>query len=131
MKKVLVTFHGNSKDYCYHTDLALKTDDLVLVETPSGEFKVVTVTQVNGISTYDRSKANKWIVGKIDLEEYEKKKQQRLLAREIRIRLRDRKEEMEEITLFKLLAKDDPEMQKLLKQLTDIEGKNATPTIEI
>lgn len=123
MNRVLVRFLNSSKDYCYLTDLNLTPEDYCVVETPDRNYKVVKVIQTLGISAFDKSKAYKWIVGKVDIEAYKDKEEKRRIVIEIRNKLRDRREAVEEMALFETMAKTDDETKALLTQLNKINSE--------
>ena len=73
---VLVTFGPGGKKYAYFTYLSdLEVGDLVVVETPR-QHSIVTVVQVDNISTEAASHAAKWIVDVVDLDTHKQMMQQ-------------------------------------------------------
>jgi hypothetical protein len=119
---VAVKFKNYDKTYSYFTDLELKVDDHVVVDSPSTGFEVVKVTEVQGMSTSLLSKASKWIVQKLDIAGYEKKKEVQRLVQEVKNKLKQRKDEMEEMLLYQQLADKDPEIMKLMKELGKLDS---------
>ena len=120
---VMVNFDQNfmGKNYAYLTDLSLEVGDKVVVEAKS-EFSVGEISQVRGLTPHECGRANKWVVQKVNLEEHTKRKERQQLAQEIRNKLRQRKNEMEEILIYERLAERDPEIQNLLKELATVDG---------
>lgn len=111
-------------EYSYITDLPLKNGDLVVVKARNGKFEIVTVTQAMGLTMSQRSKATKWIVCKLDLEQYQRRIEQEALVQEIKGKLQERREAYEERMIYETLAKEDPDIAALLDQLE----KTASPT---
>ena len=70
-KKVITTQFGSlqegAKEYAYFTVLDLEVGDTVVAETPR-HLSIVTVAQVDNISTEAASFASKWIVDKVDID---------------------------------------------------------------
>lgn len=123
-KVVTVNFSKlNVKEYAYKTDLDLEVGDLVVVpvdnvNSPLG-FTVATVSQVEGITPYRAKKATKYIVSKVDLEEYDKLVEQEKIVQEIKNQLHKRKEEAQEMMIYQSLAQTDPEIKALLVRLSE------------
>lgn len=72
---VRVNYDGStSKDHTFKTfDHSLKVDDLVLVPTDTRHgFTVCKIVEINVDIDYDSSTQFKWVVGKVDLDSYEK-----------------------------------------------------------
>ncbi len=63
----------SNKTYHYKTTLDLEVGDKVIVDTPSGELKIVEVVNIKELHELEDDKINyKWIVSKVDLEYYHK-----------------------------------------------------------
>ena len=75
-KTVQVKFVGqtqNDKEYSYLTDIMdLAVSDLVVVDTTYG-FKTAIVTKVQALSKTARDAATKWVVCRVDIEEFKSK----------------------------------------------------------
>jgi len=108
------------KLYSYFTDLELIPGDTCVVKVQQ-EFKLVTIVEVQGISSSALAKASKWIVQKIDSEAYEAKMAQEVLIMEIRNKLRQRRDEITELMIYKQLAGTDPEINALMEQLAEMD----------
>lgn len=120
MKTIAVKFQsekfGNgdfdSKDYHYHTiDDSIEVDDLVVVETRFG-YKIAKVSEVDVIS----SKANAYVVQKIDTSAFlaEKKRLEKLA--EIEKQMEERYAQAAKLDKYKEAAKSDAELADLLDQ---------------
>ncbi len=122
-KYVTVMFTSNShKEYTYLTDLDLAPDDKVIVDSPHDGFVVVTVIKVRGIPKHQLSKATKWVVQKVDTAAYEERVKKQEVIQEIKNKLAERREEMEELLIYKTLAKEDVEIKNLLDELNELEN---------
>ena len=125
---VNVVFKTATREYSYLTDLDLSEGDYVVVDTPNG-FEVVKVVGTRGITSNQCAKASKWIVQKIDVTDYEAKKATRVIIQEIKNKLKQRKDDMEEIMLYKKLANTDPEIGALIKELESLDPSLVTSAI--
>ena len=121
----------NSKSYSYYTDDdTIQIGDYVVVAVDSMHNLIPKVTQVaetHGLSKNDRDKACKWIVGKIDLLEYKEKQAIEKKINEVRAQLRQRREEMEDMIIFRELSKSDPKTKELLNTLDVLELEYDNP----
>jgi len=112
----------NSKPYSFFTDIEdLSVNDLVVVQTAgkSNRFgmAICQVSAIEGLTKYQRDLASEWVIQKIDLKTHQERLARAAVEQEIRNKLRERKEEMDELMIYKTLAKDDPEVEALLKRL--------------
>ena len=123
-KVVTVEFPNDigGKHYAFRTDIEdLKHGDFVAVDTQVG-LGVAMVVKARGLTAPEAHKATRWIVQKLDMKAHVERLKREEVAQEIRNKLRERKEQMEEILIYERLAKDDPGIQKLLDELKTIEG---------
>jgi len=129
---VSVVFQGNyyEKEYSYKTDLDLKAGDKVVVDTPNNGLQIVTVTKVRGLTASQLSKASKWVIQCIDMAAYEERMRKAEIAQEIRNKLRQRKDAVEEALIYQRLAKDDPEINKLLQELSEVDSSFHSKLLE-
>ncbi len=63
---VLVNFSTSTKDYAYFAPKEYKVGDLVIVDNVKGDFKIVTVVNIDP-SKESCSKATKSILGEVNL----------------------------------------------------------------
>lgn len=112
-KLVAVLFENNLKEYHFLTVEALELGNKVVVDTQSG-LKIATVVRTRGISV---TSASRWVVQKINTNAHEERLRKQEIVVEIKNKLRKRKDEMEDILIYQKLAKDDPEIKKLLEEL--------------
>ncbi|UOF80204.1 hypothetical protein [Caudoviricetes sp.] len=66
-------FPYDGKIYTYKTDLLLKNGDLVVVQDPNGDFKVVKVFRL--MSDANNFIQYKWIVSKLELSDFKRVKE--------------------------------------------------------
>jgi len=100
-------------------DVELKEDDLVVVESKRGLgiTKVVKVFE-NNINNADKvKKATAWVVDKIDYSRQQERKEATEKREYILQQLEEKKEQMETIKMYALLAEMDPEAKKLVDEL--------------
>ncbi|MBU1173669.1 MAG: hypothetical protein KKD44_29210 [Proteobacteria bacterium] len=122
---------GMSSEYCYWAERnTVSIGDWVVVKV-NATFKCAKVSQVGGFTKAERDKACKWIVQIIDVKAYDQKLAKERAVQEIRGLLRERREEMEDIDLYKRLAKDDAVMAELIQKLTDIESGKEVPLLDM
>lgn len=124
-KIVTVVFDEFSNNpYAYYTDIEnLTKDDLVVVQVKNKQksplgFDIAKVYQVEGLMVNEIKRAEKWIVCRVNMDEFNKRMERERCAQEIRNKLRARKEEAEEFLIYEALAKKDPEIQNLLERLS-------------
>ena len=71
-KCVQVQFWATSRIYSYITHFDFKIGDYAIVDTPGGELKVVEVCGFSDLFWRAKPYSCKWIVAKVDLEEYKR-----------------------------------------------------------
>jgi len=101
-------------------DLKLEEDTLVVVESKNG-LGLAKVYQVyeNSIDNAEQiKKATAWIVNIIDTSAQDQRKEATRQREYILQQLEEKKAQMEAVSVYALLAKTDPEANKLLEQLT-------------
>lgn len=69
-KVVSVVFDNSQKVYNYKTFMDIKEEDEVIVDTPSNGYVVVEVVKVTPASEYSFEYPLKWIVSKLNTDEY-------------------------------------------------------------
>lgn len=115
--------YGNldGKQYTIFTDIDVKVDDYVVADTTNGP-AVAVVTQTTGLTKFDRDKANRLIISKINMKKVQKKYDAMVQLQELRQQLQERKEEMEEMAVLRLLAQTDPHAKKMMDDLFKLTG---------
>lgn len=108
--------------YTIFTDIKdLKEGDLVVADTQYGP-SVAQVTQVDGLSKFDRDKASRLIISKINMKKVSKKYDKMKKLTELRAALQARREEMEDIAVLRLLAETDPKAKEMMDDLFKLTG---------
>lgn len=118
---VEIRFKGSNKGYTYITDLDLKPEDKVIVDSPSEGMVVVDVIKVRGLTKNQLNVACKWVVQKVDLVAYDANMKKQEIVQEIRNQLDERKNDMQEMLIYQQLAASDPGIQSLLDELEKID----------
>lgn len=121
--------YQNPKKYSYYSDIDLKAGDICVVQVRDNEYYTVKVVGARGLSRAARDRATKWIVCKVDTDAYIKSLKSKELILEIKNKLRERKEQAEEMLIYQQLASTDPEIKALLEELR-ILAPNMVPQIE-
>lgn len=118
--------------YAYFADSEdnIKEGDFVVVFSRN-TFKVAKVVLSRGLTANQRSKASKWIVQKVDIEQHEKRIKQEEITQEIKNALQEEKERMEDIFIYEKLAKDNPRIAALLEELKDVESGKSTKLLSL
>ncbi|MBZ9622947.1 hypothetical protein G9F71_008775 [Clostridium sp. FP2] len=116
MKNAVVKFPNTSKQYHFMTDLDLETGDMVVCDTAVG----VTVAIVTRLEEEVSSLATKWIIGKVDMAAHTKRMELEAKKKDIKAKMEKRRKKLEDIAVFSILAKEDPDMAELLKEYQEI-----------
>jgi len=117
----------DTKKYFFKTTIdSLKPGDYVIVDAKTG-LNIVEVVRVYRRSLYSESinafnRAKAWVVDKINMEEHNKRIEATQRKKFIVTQLKERREQMEEIAIYKMLAKQDKEAAALLDELQQLEG---------
>ena len=104
------------RKYSYKTSLDLEVGDIVLVDSPSNGIVAVTVRSVNDTLSPNKE-ATKWIIQKVDFSEWEENVKREERKQEIKAKIEAKKEELEELAIYEMLAKSSPEIAGLLEEL--------------
>lgn len=106
------------KTYDFFTDIEdLRVGDTVVVDSVNG-LGLAKVELVVKQSPY--SKANKWIVQKVDLSSHEARIRKEKLASDLKKKMEARRKKLEQNAIYKMMAETDPEMAELLKQYEEV-----------
>jgi len=110
----------SEKEYAYYTDIEdIQVGDWVIVVV-QGTPKAVKVEQVSGLSVANRDRANKWIVSRIDLTNWEKRMAELQMVMEIENQLDGEFQQAQRMTTFVMLADSNPRIAALLDKLREI-----------
>lgn len=132
---VLVVFNGNSQPYAYHTrDPDLKVDDFALVVSPhdgprgfrvpelNGSLQIVRIVDVKE-TTHSINAASKWIVGKIDLTAAFEEARRREEIAVLQAKIQKARKAAEERVKLEQLRELSPELDTLITQLDQLQGR--------
>jgi len=114
-----MTLSDDSKLYYYRTVIPLQQEDLVVVEARD----VYGVARVVGIEVNDPDcvrLASKWVVCKVDLSDLMIVKETEAKMKDLRNKMEQRRQKVEEISIYRTLAKEDKEMEELLHDFEEL-----------
>ena len=122
MKKyVNINFHekeerGNhTKNYQFLTDIQnLIEEDVVVVDTANG-LQIGYVIGYDEVSKFDDNNI-KWVVQRVDLENHKINLERQEKLRALKQKMESRRKKLEEIQIYEILAKEDPDMRDLLDE---------------
>ena len=113
---VKVTFYGADKPspmpYA-NFDPELAVGDICAVRYGTDKFDVVKVSEI--LDSVDGGVHNE-VVAKIDVTDYNTRVQSRAKAAELKAKMQARAKQLQDIALYQMLAKNDPEMEALLNE---------------
>lgn len=105
--------YGSSKQYFFKIDLdEVMSGDLVVVDTANG-YQVVKVLGFQDLNKL----ATKWVVSKVDLESHQIRLEKEKKVELLKQKMEKRRKQIEEIQIYRMMAQEDTEMAKLLKEL--------------
>ena len=110
---VQVKFEGGGQQYSYLCNFDVQVGDYVLVVPRN----FPTVAKVTKVTNAEMKAAKKHIAGVVDLSEYEKILAREEHIKETKAKLEAKRKKFEEVAMYRLLAKEDPEVAALLKEL--------------
>lgn len=127
-KIALVVFDLNQpadiqKEYAYRTTIPVEKGTICVVEVTSNgrpDLKLVEVVHViedTLENSHIANKATKYIVDAVDLSSHKERLEKTERLKYVKNKLEERKAKIEEIAVFELLAKADPEAAKLLEEM--------------
>lgn len=125
-KKIAVVIFPNTdrysssfgKRYNFVTDIEdLNQGDTVVVDTVNG----LGIAQFEkydelGFGETGKKQPTKWIVQKVDLDAHDKRIEAALKLKKLEAMMEKKRKEAEKIQIYSILAKEDPEMAKLLEE---------------
>lgn len=109
--------YSTAKEYVWLGLEDFKAGDLIVVDSSNG-WGVVEVTRTEPY--VDGNKANKYVIGKVDNAVYEKYIKAEQAAAALKKKLEARAKKLQNLALWEMLAKDDPEMQELVDQYKQV-----------
>jgi len=110
------------KVYYFMNDIeGLQVGDLVVVDTQQG-YQVATIKAIS--DTLPVKNVVKWVVQKVDLARHLERVEKQQKIDELKKKMEQRRKQLEEIQIYRLLAQEDESMRELLKELDALEGRN-------
>ncbi len=112
---------NTTKEYffaCYENDIAV--GDIVLCDTVNG-ISVAKVVVIHETNPNEKVKITKEIICKVDINAFIKRKETRKRAIELKERMNKRIKELQDITMFEMMAKTDETLSKMLEEFKSID----------
>lgn len=119
MKYVNVRFLESFKEYVCKAMDNISVGDLVVVNI----IDIDSFYLARVVSIEKPSSTGKWVVQKVDLEEYTKKVELEKRIYKIKESIEDRRRKLDIREVYKLLATQDSEIKMLLEELEYLEGE--------
>lgn len=116
LNAVKIKFVGdvNPCNYIYaNFDSCVKVDDMVVVKPAHHAFALAKVVEVIDKNDFETPRE---IVAKVDMDFYNERVKARNQAAELKAKMQERAKKLQDVALYQMLAKDDPEMQDLLNR---------------
>lgn len=111
---------NNSSTYEYaNFDPSLKEGDMCVVKSAHNGLGVATVVEI--INRTDIQTLRE-VVAKVDTEAYDLRVANRAQMAELKGKMKERAKQLQDIALYQMLAKDDPDMAALLNEYQSISG---------
>jgi hypothetical protein len=113
----------NPKNYNFLTDIEdLQPGDIVVVDTVNG-LQVAEFVKYNelGLGETGVKTPTKWVVQKIDLSAHEARIEAAERAAKLKVMMEERRKKTQELEIYEILAKADPEMAKLLEEFKKLQ----------
>lgn len=105
----------HTKDYQFLTDIQnLIEEDAVVVDTANG-LQVGYVIGYDEVSKFDGNNV-KWVVQRVDLENHKINLERQEKLRTLKQKMENRRKKLEEIQIYEILAREDPDMKDLLDE---------------
>lgn len=129
-KVVIVTFPNTDrysssfgKKYNFLTDVEnLQTGDKLIVDTVNG-LQIADFVKYNelGFGETGVKTPVKWVIQKIDLDAHKKRVEAAIKAEKIKQMMEKKRKAAQEIEIYAILAKADPEMAQLLEEFKQLQ----------
>lgn len=122
LKRVVVKFSGNEKEYTFLTDLDVKQYERVVVDTQYGVQIAQVVKDPSEVSVEEAGKASRWAFQKVDEDRLAFLKGRELMRQKLIQTLDLKLKERSILERYSALAKEDSEAADILKRLREMEG---------
>lgn len=106
-----------SKEYVFACFVDVNVGDIVVVDTANG-FQIAKVTKLTG--ELPSGKVIKEVVDVIDVSAFNARKEKAEKLKKLKSKMDKRVKELQDIAVYELLAKDDPEIAKMLTELKEL-----------
>jgi hypothetical protein len=110
---------GNDTIYSFKHDIDLQIGDTVVCDCTTG-LAVGYVTTLTGGNTVDKPISTRWIVQRVDMGIHKARLEKDTVKKEIRRKMDDRRKQLEDEALYRMMAERDPEMAKLIEQYYEV-----------
>lgn len=100
-------------------DTSLKEGDLCVVKSAHHGLGLAKVVAIIDVDPRD-NRVTREIVAKVDTDMYDFRVKARKDAAELKAKMQERAKQLQDIALYQMLAKDDPEMQNMLEQYQNL-----------
>lgn len=96
--------------------------DLVVVDTVNGYQVAIVKNYVHQVSELTgNNRPTKWVVQKVDIEEHSKRLENIKRSIELKKKLEAKRKKAEEVEIYSMLAKVDPEAAQLLEEYKQLQ----------
>lgn len=112
---------NTAKSYAFLTEIEdLEKNDIVVVDTVNG---LVLARFLKYDEIGDTTKSIKWIIQRVDLSTHNKRIEDARQIEVLKKKMEARRKKAQEIEIYAILAKEDPEMQAMLDQFRELNGE--------
>ena len=102
-------------------DNDIEVGDLVLCDTSNG-YSVAKVEEIISKADYEGTTVTKEIICKVDFTEFNNRKENRAKATKLKAEMDKKIKEMQELTLFEMMAEKSPELKEMLEAYKGLVG---------
>lgn len=112
---------NTAKSYQFFTEIEdLEKNDILVVDTVNG---LVLARFLGYNELADTTKSLKWVIQKVDLSTHNKRIEDAKQIEILKRKMDERRKKAQEIEIYAILAKEDPEMQAMLDQFKELNGE--------
>lgn len=118
MKFVKVRFYrtNSETEYTFIAEEDLNPDDIVVVDTKHGLNLATVISMTDTIPPFLDFDDVKYVVSKVDMDAYNRRKQQADRRKTLRMQMDGKVKELQNIAIYEALAANNPEMKELLDE---------------
>lgn len=110
--KVKFIDDGNVSRHVYaNFDMSVEVGDLVVVKPAHHDVALARVEEIMPDNTYETTRE---VIAKVDTTYYKQRVEAREKIAKVKAQMQERAKKLQDIALYQMLAKDDPEMAQLL-----------------